>query len=214
MTVRFSAMDFDVFTIAGFTERMDAIRRQIRPKLATVGEQLTPWLEHETGLEFYYHVATHARRRVNPPDDTWVAFSRSARGYKRYIHLAVAIDRMGLKTELVVKPELDDRSVFAERLARLGIQGMARLLGKDGTPVYWYDGREGGLPVSAMSEADFQQILESLQSKKSAGAALSCRLPKEEVLDWEPPLMINTLRQHLIRLVPLYVLPFEMPSST
>ena len=214
MNMRFTAMDFDVFTIAGFAERMDAIRRQIRPKLVTVGEQLTPWLEHETGLEFYYHVATHARRRVNPPDDTWVAFGRSARGYKRFLHLTVAIDRLGLKTELVVKPESDDKAAFAEALIRLGAQGTARLLGNDGAPVYWLDEREGGIPMTAMSETDFRQRLESLLSKKSAGATLGCRLSKEEVLSWESPVMINKLRNHLNRLIPLYLLPLEMPTRT
>ncbi|WP_397261357.1 DUF1054 family protein [Peribacillus simplex] len=29
-----------------------------------------------TGDEMYPHVAKHARRKVNPPNDTWVAFAK------------------------------------------------------------------------------------------------------------------------------------------
>ena len=35
---------------------------------------------------FYPHVAKHARRSVNPPKDTWVAFATSKRGYKMLPH--------------------------------------------------------------------------------------------------------------------------------
>lgn len=39
----------------------------------------------------FYHVAKHARRTVNPPDDTWVAWAGDRRGYKKHPHFQVGI---------------------------------------------------------------------------------------------------------------------------
>ena len=57
-------------------------RDTIRPKLKGIGETIAPYLSRLTGDEMYIHVAKHARRTVNPPDETWVAWSPQKRGYK------------------------------------------------------------------------------------------------------------------------------------
>jgi len=77
----FYATDFKVFDEQGFRARMGAIRARIRPKLEAVGHSLTPAVSRATGGDAYAHVAKHARRTVNPPEDTWVAFGPDARGY-------------------------------------------------------------------------------------------------------------------------------------
>lgn len=113
----FSANDLEVFTLPGFDERMQALREQIRPKLHQLGQELAEPLSHRVGEPLYPHVAKHARRSVNPPEETWVAFSPNARGYKKYPYLGVAISRFGIHPRVVAKTEsVELRPTMAERL--------------------------------------------------------------------------------------------------
>src|SRR5437867_748078 len=93
----FSIEDFHAFELPGFAERMAAIRTRIRPKLETVCQILVPPLARIVKVEVFPHVARHARRTVNPPDDTWVAFGADRRGYKKGPHFKVAISRHCLR---------------------------------------------------------------------------------------------------------------------
>ena len=48
---------------------MEAIRTRIRPKLEAIGRELLPDVTRVGGGPAFAHVAKHARRTVNPPDD-------------------------------------------------------------------------------------------------------------------------------------------------
>lgn len=43
------------------------------------------------GSEMYLHIAKHARRTVNPPNDTWLAIAGNKRGYKKHPHFQVGL---------------------------------------------------------------------------------------------------------------------------
>jgi uncharacterized protein YktB (UPF0637 family) len=109
----FTESDFKVFEIDGFTGRMSAIRARIRPKLESVGRSLLPDVAHATGTEAFAHVAKHARRTVNPPDDTWVAFAPDKRGYKKHPHFKVAVSRNCLRFLFEAGPEHADKKRWA-----------------------------------------------------------------------------------------------------
>lgn len=87
----FTQEDFNVFTVDGLEERMSELKSKIRPKLELLGDQFAPTLASLTGDEMFFHVAKHARRSVNPPDDTWVAFANSKRGYKKLPHFQIGL---------------------------------------------------------------------------------------------------------------------------
>ncbi|WP_322905224.1 DUF1054 domain-containing protein [Paenibacillus campi] len=87
----FTAADFDVFAIDGLEPRMEALIARVRPKLTALGELIQPHLATLCGEEMYVHVAKHARRTVNPPKDTWVAWASSKRGYKALPHFEVGM---------------------------------------------------------------------------------------------------------------------------
>jgi uncharacterized protein YktB (UPF0637 family) len=87
----FNAQDFYVFQTDGLEERMDQIINQIRPKLEALGNKYAEELTALTGEEMFYHVAKHARRTVNPPKDTWVAFAPNKRGYKMLPHFQIGL---------------------------------------------------------------------------------------------------------------------------
>ncbi|RNB90924.1 DUF1054 domain-containing protein [Brevibacillus nitrificans] len=87
----FQQEDFDVFAIDGLDQRMEAIKGIIRPKLEALGQHFAPALSVATGSEMFFHVAKHARRTVNPPVDTWVAWAADKRGYKKHPHFQVGL---------------------------------------------------------------------------------------------------------------------------
>ncbi|HBZ78901.1 MULTISPECIES: YktB family protein [Brevibacillus] len=87
----FHQEDFDVFAIDGLDQRMDAIKTIVRPKLEALGHHFAPVLSLKTGDEMFFHVAKHARRTVNPPKDTWVAWANDKRGYKKHPHFQIGL---------------------------------------------------------------------------------------------------------------------------
>lgn len=109
----FVAADFKVFDVKGFQARMGEIRGRIRPKLETIGHSLVPAVSRATGSPTFAHVAKHARRTVNPPDDTWVAFGHDQRGYKKHCHFKVAVSRQCVRFLFEVGPEHADKKRWA-----------------------------------------------------------------------------------------------------
>lgn len=87
----FTEKDFDTFTIDGLDERMQAIQERIQPKFAYIGEALQDDVSDMVGSQMYLHIAKHARRTVNPPNDTWMAFAGNKRGYKKHPHFQIGL---------------------------------------------------------------------------------------------------------------------------
>jgi uncharacterized protein YktB (UPF0637 family) len=109
----FGAGDFKVFDVKGFQPRMSEIRTRIRPKLETLGRSLAPALARSLSGDTFAHVAKHARRTVNPPDDTWVAFGPDARGYKKHCHFKVAVSRQCVRFVFEIGPEHAEKKRWA-----------------------------------------------------------------------------------------------------
>ncbi len=135
-TLGFTPVDFEVFKVEGFNERMQQIYAHVRPKLVKLGDELAPQLARRLHMEFFPHVAKHARRTVNPPPETWAAFGPSPKGYKRYGYLALCISGAGLHARAVVKSDADKRPEMAR-----GLKSHAAQLVKDfkGTKIARYD---------------------------------------------------------------------------
>ncbi|WP_028782632.1 YktB family protein [Thalassobacillus devorans] len=87
----FTEKDFDVFSIPGLDERMEVLKSQVSPKLEAIATELAPDLTALTGDEMFVHVAKHARRTKNPPNDTWAALANSNRGYKKLPHFQIGL---------------------------------------------------------------------------------------------------------------------------
>lgn len=87
----FTQTDFDTFQIDGLEQRMAAIQERIQPKFKLIGEGLTDDLSAMIGSEMHLHIARHARRTVNPPQDTWMAIAGNKRGYKKHPHFQVGL---------------------------------------------------------------------------------------------------------------------------
>ncbi|MCG3172243.1 MAG: hypothetical protein GMKNLPBB_00389 [Myxococcota bacterium] len=114
----FANEDFALFRIPGFEERMEAIAGRIRPRLVEIGEELQAEMLKHLGVHVFPHVAKHARRTVNPPDETWVAFGPSKKAYKKFGYMALVISEGGIHTRVVVKDENEDRLAIASAIRK------------------------------------------------------------------------------------------------
>lgn len=112
----FTHDDFSVFTIDGLDERMEALKTTIRPKLEDLGNHFSTVLSAETGNEMFPHVARHARRTKNPPNDTWVAFASSPRGYKMLPHFQIGLWETHIFIWFAVIYEAPNKEEFGKKL--------------------------------------------------------------------------------------------------
>ncbi|PID16377.1 hypothetical protein CSV63_00370 [Sporosarcina sp. P34] len=113
-----SSNDFDVFTVDGLDHRMKALQEKVQPKFIELGNHFAHRLSaHGTG-EFFPHVAKHARRTVNPPRDSWVAFAPAKRGYKALPHFQIGLWSTHLFIILAIIYENPDKKGIAKRLEK------------------------------------------------------------------------------------------------
>lgn len=91
MVSGFTEHDFASFSIEGLEARMTAIQTRIQPKFKELGNVLSGDLSALSGNEMFLHIAKHARRKVNPPNDTWMAICHDKRGYKKHPHFQVGL---------------------------------------------------------------------------------------------------------------------------
>ena len=70
----------------------------------------------QTGDEFFPHVAKHARRTVNPPKDSWVAFAPYKRGYKAFPHFQIGLWGTHLFIVVAIIYEAPQKQEMADRL--------------------------------------------------------------------------------------------------
>jgi uncharacterized protein YktB (UPF0637 family) len=187
--IGFTPTDFEVFGVEGFNERMQAIYAHVRPKLIRLGDELAPMLARKMHMEFFPHVAKHARRTVNPPPETWAAFGPSPKGYKRYGYLALCISGAGLHARAVVKAEADKRAEMA-----LGLKSRAGQLTKSfkGTKISRYDKWDFcQFPAPQPADEELFSLLAESLDKKTGGLDIgfgwnlkqSLKLDRDELIE-------------------------------
>ncbi|MFX3674244.1 MAG: YktB family protein [Paenisporosarcina sp.] len=118
MPPKWENTDFEVFKIDGLEHRMQALIEKVRPKFESFGTSYTTFFSGKTGDEFFPHVAKHARRSVNPPRDSWVAFAPYKRGYKALPHFQIGLWGTHVFIIVAVIYEAPDKVAIAERLLK------------------------------------------------------------------------------------------------
>lgn len=198
----FTQNDFDVFLIPEFHDRMTALRMNVRPKLAQLGEDLAPKLSRLLDQPIFPHTASHARRRVNPPDDTWVAFSRSHRGYKRYAHFEVGIALDSIFVRFVIKPEgVDDKPSLIRHLQQ---EGLASFRLRNLETISWYrdDHGQDPLPISQIDDETLLRIIHHTELK-SRGFAVGITIDRTNPVVHKPEL-VDRSYDAIVDMAPLY----------
>ncbi|MBE5661710.1 YktB family protein [Staphylococcus sp. SS21] len=114
----FTPKDFKAFDVDGLDARMEALNEYIRPQLHQLGDYFSDFFTSQTGESFYPHVAKHARRSVNPPKDTWVAFATNKRGYKMLPHFQIGMFKDQLFVMFGIMHEAKDKASRAKVFER------------------------------------------------------------------------------------------------
>jgi uncharacterized protein YktB (UPF0637 family) len=203
----FRASDFKVFDIAGFTPRMEAIKTRIRPKLEAVGRDLVPDVTRVGGGLAFVHVAKHARRTVNPPDDTWVAFALDKRGYKKHCHFKVAVSRGAVRFLFEAGPELTDKKRWAAAWKRHAPQLVPVLRRAKG--LAWFKNEHDETPAAILADLpteDVARLGDELTKKRDGQLVLGCAVAAAEAARWSARDYARVARDTFHVLAPLYKL--------
>jgi uncharacterized protein YktB (UPF0637 family) len=201
----FVAADFRVFDVKGFQPRMGEIRGRLRPKLEAFGASLAPAVRRATAAEAYAHVAKHARRTVNAPDDTWVAFGPDRRGYKKHPHFKVAVSRNCVRFLFEVGPEHADKKRWAAAWKRNApklapVLRRVRHLG-------WFKNEhdeELGAALADLSPERLGDLADELIRGRDGQLVLGRRVPAEEAARWSEAQYRTAALETFRALAPLY----------
>ncbi|QOS80147.1 DUF1054 domain-containing protein [Paenibacillus sp. JNUCC31] len=198
----FNSSDFDVFQVPGLEPRMELLIERVRPKLEELGTELTPYLTELCGEEMFVHVAKHARRTVNPPKDTWVAWASSKRGYKALPHFEVGMFDTHLFVIFAIIYESPNKTTFAEGLERQLDEVRSSLPGE----FYWSMDHMAphGTLQQDMQDEDFDKIITKLKTVKKAEVMCGLRVDRDDPLTADGDKFLKTVRSTFKTLLPLY----------
>lgn len=197
--------DFDVFVVPGLEPRMTVLRNQLRPKLERFGHVLAPVLSDELGFPMHAHVARHARRKTNPPSDSWVAFSHDPRGYKKWPAYMAGVWHTHLYVQAGVIYESSYKAAWGRRLEQLGCSHLRELL-PDQARVYGDYTKPGGELLQEMEDARLSELLTRVQTVKQADLLFGYELSRELAVSLDERGLLAWLTATALRLAPLYTL--------
>jgi len=183
----FTSSDFKIFDIAGFNERMAAIMLNIRPKLTSIGETLAPKVSLLVDRTLFVHVAKHARRTVNPPDDTWAALGPDQRGYKKDVHFKVAVSRHCVRFLFEVGPEYYAKPEWAAEWIR-SFKEFGSGLNAAGD-LGWFKSEHDEAASASLKDlaaADLKRLGEELTRRRDGQLVFGRRVPVQQFTGMNP----------------------------
>ncbi|WP_017471766.1 YktB family protein [Amphibacillus jilinensis] len=195
----FNNSDFEIFHIEGLAERMHAIQEHIQPKFKAIGTELTDHLASQLGNEMFLHIAKHARRSVNPPNDTWLAIADNKRGYKKHPHFQVGLFDDHLFIWLAFIYELPTKSKIAETF--LKYQDHIEALPNDYV-VSFDHMNKAAKPVKSLVDKD----LERFRDVKKAEFLIGKHISKSDADQLSGEALLEQIKSTFDQLLPLYQL--------
>jgi uncharacterized protein YktB (UPF0637 family) len=194
--------DFHIFQIQGLENRMEALINHIRPKLEQYGEVFSPALAHELQQEVYPHVAKHARRKTNPPNDTWVAFSTNKRGYKQFPHFQIGLWESHLFISFNIIYEAKNKIEFG-RTFENKIRDIQSMIPAD---YYWSGDHMKEEAFNQLSKEELLQLFQRIQTVKKGEIVCSYRIPQENAIRLSSVELLEKINEVFSNLIPLYKL--------
>ncbi len=199
--IQWTKEDFDVFTIDGLEQRMEALTSIVRPKFQLLGERYSNFLSVNLGEEFFPHIAKHARRTVNPPKDSWVAFSSYKRGYKSLPHFQIGLWDTYLFIIVAIIYEAPQKTVMAERL--LDQYELFKKLPKN----YIFSGNHMSQEVISLEiglDSQLEQALTRLRDVKKSDFLVGRYISREEAVQLTPDDFLKLADDTFETLLPIY----------
>jgi uncharacterized protein YktB (UPF0637 family) len=200
--------DFDVFATEGLEERMEALKAHTRIKLTQLGDDFAPLLTEIAGEEMFPHVAKHARRKTNPPNDSWVAWSKNPRGYKMYPHFQIGTWGTHAFIQFGIIYESPMKGVFAEGMLKQ-LDEIKRTLPPD---YLWYPDHMNpqGLVMADMTQEDYERIAHRLANQKNGEVMIGVNVPRAKAVKMSPKKFVNHATETFRTLAPLYKIAFSI----
>lgn len=204
----FTKEDFQVFQIDGFEERMDAIKTQIRPKLTELGTYFAPFFSAQLGEEMFFHVAKHARRTVNPPKDTWVAFSDNSRGYKMRPHFQIGLWETHLFIWFAVIYEAPNKELYAQRI----MSEIDNVYGRTKKDFVWSQDhtKPDVMKHEHWEKEDLQKMIHRFETVKKGEFLCGYQIPQEKVVQMSGEELLNKIEEVFEDLLYLYELTLDI----
>ncbi|TQR38454.1 DUF1054 domain-containing protein [Lysinibacillus sphaericus] len=199
--IKWTNKDFNVFQIDGLEQRMDALNECVRPKFQLLGEDFSSFFSSHLGEEFYPHVAKHARRTVNPPNDSWVAFAPYKRGYKSLPHFQIGLWSTHLFIVLAIIYEAPQKNVMAERL--IANKAMLQQLPDD----FIVSGDHMSPAASSLQDAKedkLEELLIRLRDVKKGEFLVGRHIPKDQAVKLSASQLHQLTEETFSRLLPIY----------
>jgi len=195
----FGKKDFDLFKVQGFEKRMNAVKSTISPKLQEIGELLAPALSNMTGDEIFPHVARHARRTVNPPDNTWVAFANNKRGYKKHPHFQAGLWESHFFIWFAVIDEAESKRAIAEKLSRHK-EDIRKIVPEN----YMWSTDHTEPEFIIHENADLAAMMERLKTVKKAEVLCGLTISREDPILRKKEHLLNKIEETFETVLPLY----------
>ncbi|WP_332693825.1 YktB family protein [Halalkalibacter lacteus] len=197
----FTKSDFDVFIIEGLEARMKGIQSKIQPKFKELGDLLTNDLSMLVGSEMYLHIARHARRKVNPPNDTWLAICHDKRGYKKHPHFQLGLFDDHLFIWLAFIYEAPNKANIAESL----ITNSNLITELPGDFVISLDHmKKEATSIGEMNESDVITALERLRDVKKAEFLIGRHLQPDSSILKNGQTLLDFTKETYEQLLPIY----------
>ncbi|CAM3089146.1 DUF1054 domain-containing protein [Filibacter tadaridae] len=193
--------DFEVFSINGLEKRMEGLQNKIQPKFAILGRHFADRLSAHGTDEFFPHIAKHARRTVNPPKDSWVAFAPAKRGYKALPHFQIGLWGTHLFIILAVIYENPDKKGIAERLKK-NLSALTTL--PDSYIVSGDHMKPEATKISEIDAVELENLLERLHSVKKAEFLVGRHLSAEDAVNLSNEDFIAFAEEAFDKLLPVY----------
>ncbi|OEC02705.1 hypothetical protein GY31_06585 [Lysinibacillus sphaericus] len=200
-TLKWTNKDFNVFQINGLEQRMDALNSCVRPKFNKLGENFSAFFSSHLGEEFYPHVAKHARRTVNPPNDSWVAFAPYKRGYKALPHFQIGLWSTHLFIVFAIIYEAPQKNLMAQRL--LANKSLLQQLPND----FIVSGDHMSPEAISMEDAKedkLDELLIRLRDVKKGEFLVGRHIPREEAIKLSVSQFQQLVEETFTTLLPIY----------
>lgn len=198
--------DFDVFTIDGLEPRMDALKEQIRPKFEELGAIFSNYFTTQLGEEFFPHVAKHARRKTNPPNDSWVAFAPYKRGYKAMPHFQIGLFESHLFINLAVIYEAPNKVAIANHL--LEHEDLITAL-----PASFYISGDHMSPkTDEISVESAEKILTRFRDVKKGEVLIGVKVLRDDAIQLSEKELLALIEQTFETLLPIYRSMVSVPK--
>lgn len=200
----FTKSDFDSFRIDTLAGRMEAIQTRIQPKFKAIGDTLTEDLSIMVGSEMHLHIARHARRTVNPPNDTWLAIAGNKRGYKKHPHFQVGLwdDRVFVWLAFIY--ELPKKTKIAQHFLD-NIDTLADIIPGN----YMISLDHMNKAATSLDEIDLHAALQRFHNVKKAELLIGQYFYTDDPILKDGDKFIKAVKDTYEKLIPIYRLAYK-----